>query len=207
LGGKGLGVGGGDEGRRRFQRPPHGTQWYDGQIAPGSDPLFELGDVCLRQRPPLRGVPQQKQQQIDVDARLLLQRNAGVGDLGLTVKPQREPPERRSRCRRWRFGRTHARALSGVMLSDFATSSTCAMSVAGSGTPFFSRSLLPAARPAPGPRFSPLPGNRRDEASSRTWRSTSALNTSGGTKRVTSSAITNCPTLSSPSGGAAKSRM
>jgi hypothetical protein len=34
-----------------------------------------------------------------------------------------------------------------------------------------------------------------------------ALNTSGGTKRATSRAITNCPTLSSPSGGAAKSRM
>src|SRR5262249_47361283 len=207
LGAKELRARAGDEGRRRFQRPPHGTQWYDGQIAPGSDPLFELGDVCLRQRPLLRGVPQQKPQQMDVDARLLLQRDAGVGARGLAVKPQREPPERRSRGRRRRFGRTHARALSGVTLSDFATSSTCATSVAGSGPPFFSRSLRCAARPAPGTRISSLPGSRRDEASSRMWRSTSALNMSGGTKRATSSAITNCPTLSSPSGGAAKSRM
>src|SRR6516162_1415823 len=207
LGAKELRARAGDEGRRRLQRPPHGAQWYDRQIAPGSDPPFELRDVCLRQRPLLRGVPHQKQQQIDVDARLLLQRDAGVGDLVLAVKPQREPPERRSRGRRWRFGRTHARAPSGVMLSDFATSSTCVTSVAASGTPFFSRSLRRAARPVPGTRISSLPGSRRDEASSRMWRSTSALNTSGGTKRATSSAITNCPTLPSPPTGAAKSRM
>src|SRR5262249_56095165 len=98
----------------------------------------------------LRGVPQQKQQEIDIDAGLRWRREGGVGDLGLAVKPQREPPERRPRGRRWRFGRTHARALSGVMLSDFAISSTCATSVAGSGTPFVSRSLRRAARPVPG---------------------------------------------------------
>ena len=38
------------------------------------------------------------------------------------------------------------------------------------------------------------------------WRSISARKRSSGTKRATSSATTNCPTLSSPAGGAAKSR-
>src|SRR5215472_4879726 len=207
LGAKEFGARAGDERGWRLQRPPHGAQWYDCHIAPGGDPPFELRDLRRRQRPLLRGVPEEKQQEINVDARLLLQRDAGVGDLGLAVKAQREPPERRSRGWRWRFGRTHARALSGVMSSDFAISSTCATSVAGSGTPFFSRSLRRAARPVPGTRISSLPGSRRDEASSRMWRSTSALNTSGGTKRATSSAIKNCPTLRSLPGGAAKSRM
>src|SRR5262249_22805316 len=93
------------------------------------------------------------------------------------------------------------------MLSDFATSSTCASSVAASGTPFLSRSLRRAARPIPGTRISSLPGSRRDEARSRMWRSTSALNTSGGTKPPTSSAVTQCPTIPPPPSRAAKSPM
>src|SRR5262249_45644007 len=97
LGAKELCARAGDEGRRRLQRPPHGAQWYDRQIAPGSDPPFELRDLRKRQRALLRGLPQEDQQEIDVDARLLLQCDAGVGDLGLAIKPQREPPKRRSR--------------------------------------------------------------------------------------------------------------
>jgi len=43
-----------------------------------------------------RGLPQQEQQQVDVYCPLLLQGDAGIGHLGLTVEAQRELPERRS---------------------------------------------------------------------------------------------------------------
>src|SRR5262249_29849321 len=206
-----------DELRRRLQGAPHGAQRNDGGVAPGADAALELGDLGGRQRAGKRCLPEQEQQQVDVDAGLLLQGDAGLGDLGPAVDAQREPPERRA-WRGRRLGRAHVvptcsrrtlamRSLSGVLASARATLSTCAMSAALSGTPYRSRSARRAARPWPGTRISSAPGRRRDEENSRTWRSTSALNRSGGRKRATSSAITNWPTLSSPPGGAAKSRM
>src|SRR6185437_16941722 len=57
--------------------------------------VVELFDLVGRQLSPVVGQPEQKQQQIDVDALLVLQRNAGVGDASVPVKMQREAPERR----------------------------------------------------------------------------------------------------------------
>src|SRR6266480_3006562 len=188
---------------RRFQRAPHGAQRYDRQFQRWRNATFELSDLACRQRPLSPRMPEQKQEQIDVDAGLLLQEDAGVSDAILPVEAQREAPERRSRG----GGRRHARALSVATSSDLASSSICASTLAESGTPLRSRSALRAARPMPGTRISSRPGSRCEDMRSRMWRSTSALNASSRTNRATSKATTNCPTLPFSPAGAAKSRI
>jgi hypothetical protein len=39
-------------------------------------------------------VPKQEEEEIDIDARLFLKPDASIGNAGLPVKGEREPPER-----------------------------------------------------------------------------------------------------------------
>jgi len=60
------------------------------------DTAVERSDLSGCKRALLAREPEQKQQEIDIDARLLLQRNASLRHRRVAIELQREPPERRS---------------------------------------------------------------------------------------------------------------
>jgi len=99
-GAKELGRGRRDKRRRRSQRAPHGAQGNDGCLPPGRDALLDGLDLGHGKRPLVCRLPQQKEKKIDIDAGPVLERDACLGDAGLTIKAQREPPERRCFGRR-----------------------------------------------------------------------------------------------------------
>src|SRR5271166_5063779 len=95
---------------RRFERTPHGAQRNDGRFPPGSDALLDGLDLGRGKHPPACRLPEQKQEKIDIDPRLVLKRNAGICNAGLTVEAKREPPERRRLRRRSGRAIAHGRA-------------------------------------------------------------------------------------------------
>jgi hypothetical protein len=67
----------------------------DGKLAPTFYLLIEIFHLDRRELPPVRRQPEQVKQQVDVNAAIILQGDAGIGHTGLFVEMQREAPERR----------------------------------------------------------------------------------------------------------------
>src|SRR5215831_5024139 len=91
-----------DQGPHTLEPAANFADRNDSEFAPGANRFVEFFYVFDRQLPPACGQPQQKQQQIDVDAVIILQRDASIRDAGLSIEMQRKSPQRGfAGCRRF----------------------------------------------------------------------------------------------------------
>src|SRR5437660_1310124 len=76
-------------------------------------------------------MPQHKQQQVDVDAELVLQRDASIRDRRYAIEPQRETPQRGALGSWFRLAHEDARLLLHALPSEIVltTSGTAEISV------------------------------------------------------------------------------